>query len=132
MLMNKVHGHFSRSECSTKSSVRIDNRYFQRVEDFKYLGTTFKNQNSISEELKSRFNSGSAYLHSGQNLLFSRLLSKNFKIKIYKIIILPVVSYGCVTWLFTLREERKLRVFENMVLRRIFGSRRDKVKGEWW
>ena len=127
-----MHGHFSRSEYSTKSSVRIDNRYFQRVEDFNYLGTTLKNQNSISEELKSRLSSGSAYYHSVQNLLSSRLLQKNFKIKIYKIIILPVVLYGCVTWLFTLREERKLRVFENMVLRRIFGSRRDKVKGEWW
>jgi len=59
------------------------------------------------------------------------LLSKNLKIKIYRIIILPVVLYGCENWLLTLREERKLRVFENMVLRRIFGSRRDKVTGEW-
>ena len=64
-------------------------------------------------------------------LLSSRLLSKNLKIKIYKIIILPVVLYGCETWSLTLREERKLRVFENVVLRRIFGSRRDEVTGEW-
>ena len=66
-----------------------------------------------------------------QNLLSSRLLSKNLKIKIYRTIILPVVLYGCETWSFTLREERKLRVFENMVLRRIFGLGRDEVKGEW-
>ena len=46
-------------------------------------------------------------------------------------IILPVVLYGCETWALTLREERKLRVFENMVLRRIFGLRRDEVTGEW-
>jgi len=46
-------------------------------------------------------------------------------------IILPVVLYGCETWSLTLREERKLRVFENMVLRRIFGTRRDEVTGEW-
>jgi len=59
------------------------------------------------------------------------LLSKNLKIKIYRTIILPVVLYGCETWLLTLREERKLRVFENMVLRRIFGPRRDEVMGEW-
>jgi hypothetical protein len=59
------------------------------------------------------------------------LLSKNLKIKIYRTIILPVVLYGCETWSLTLREERKLRGFENMVLRRIFGSRRDEVKGEW-
>ena len=56
---------------------------------------------------------------------------KNLKIKIYRTIILPVVLYGCETWSLTLREERKLRVFENMVLRRIFGPRRDEITGEW-
>ena len=61
----------------------------------------------------------------------SRLLSKNLKIKVYRTIILPVVLYGCETWSLTLREERKLRVFENMVLRRIFGPSRDEVTGEW-
>ena len=66
-----------------------------------------------------------------QNLLSSSLLSKNIKIKIYRTIILPVVLYGCETWSLTLREERRLRVFENMVLRRVFGPRRDKVTGEW-
>ena len=69
--------------------------------------------------------------HSVQNLLSSRLLSNNLKIKIYRIIILPVVLYGCETWSLTLREERKLRAFENMVLRRIFEPRRDEVTGEW-
>ena len=66
-----------------------------------------------------------------QNLLSSRLLSKNLKIKIYRTIILPVVLYGCETWLLTLREERRLRVFENRVLRRVFGPKRDGVTGEW-
>ena len=65
-----------------------------------------------------------------QNLLSSRLLSKNLKIKIYRTIILPVVLCGCETWSFTLREERKLRVLENKVLRRIFGPRREEVTGE--
>jgi len=59
------------------------------------------------------------------------LLYKNLKIKIYKAIILPVVLYGCETWSLTLREERRLRVFENRVLRRIFGPKRDKVRREW-
>jgi len=63
-------------------------------------------------------------------MLSSRLLSKNLKIKIYRTIILPVVLNGCETWSLILREERKLRVFENMVLRRIFGPRRDEVVGE--
>ena len=66
-----------------------------------------------------------------QNLSSSRLLSKNLKIKIYRTIILPVLFNGCETWSLTLREERKLRVFENMVLRRIFGAKRDEVRGEW-
>ena len=60
----------------------------------------------------------------------SRLISKNLKIKIYRTLILPVVLYGCETWSLTLREERKLMVFENMVLR-IFGPRRGEVTGEW-
>ena len=59
------------------------------------------------------------------------LLSKNLKIKIYRIIILTVVLYGCETWSLTLREESKLRMFKNKVLRRIFGPRRDEVTGEW-
>ena len=66
-----------------------------------------------------------------QNLLSSSLLSKNLKIKIYRTIILPVVLYGCDTWLLTLREEHRLRVFENGVWRRIFGPNMDEVKGEW-
>jgi len=72
-----------------------------------------------------------ACYHSVQNLLSSRFLSKNLKIKIYRIIILPVVLYGCETLSLTLREERKLRLFENMVLRRIFGPRTEEVTEEW-
>jgi hypothetical protein len=64
--------------------------------------------------------------HSVQNLLSSCLLSKNVKSRIYKTIILP-----CETWSLTLREEHRLRVFENRVLRRIFGPKRDEVTGEW-
>jgi hypothetical protein len=60
-----------------------------------------------------------------------RLLSRNVKVKIYKTIILPVVLYGCETWSLTLREKHRLRVFENRVLRRIFGPKWDEVTGEW-
>ena len=111
-------------------SVRIDNSTFERVEGFKYLGTTLTHQNSLPEEIKSRLRSGNACCHLVQNLLSSRLLSKNLKIKIYRTIILPVVLNGCEAWSLTLMEVRKLRVFENMVLRRIFGTRRDEVTGE--
>jgi len=111
--------------------VRIDNSTFGRVEEFKYLGTTLIHQNPIQEEIKSKLRSGNTCCHSVQNLLSSRLLFKNLKIKIYRTIILPVVLYGCETWSLTLREGRKLRVFENMVLRKIFGPRMDEVTGEW-
>jgi len=70
---------------------------FERVEEFKYLGTTLTNQNSIPEKIKSRLRSGNACYNSVQNLLFSRLLSKNLKIKIYRTIIAPVVLCGCET-----------------------------------
>ncbi|KAJ4427519.1 hypothetical protein ANN_25167 [Periplaneta americana] len=59
------------------------------------------------------------------------LLSKNLKVRIYKTVILPVLLYGCETWTLTLREEHRLRVFENKVLRKIFGAKRDEVTGEW-
>jgi len=110
-------------------SVRIDNISFQRVKEFKYLGTTLTNQNSIAEEIKSRSRSGNACYHSVQNFLSSRLLSKNLKIKLYRTLVLPVVLYGCEAWSLMLREERKLGVFENMVLRRIFGTRSGEVTG---
>ena len=87
------------------SSVRIDNSTFERVEVFKYLGTTVTNQNSIPEEIKSRLRSGNACYHSMQNLLSSRLLSKNLKLKIHRTIILPVVLYGCETLSLTLRRK---------------------------
>jgi len=101
-------------------SVRSDNSTFERVEEFKYLATTLTNQNSIPAQIKSRMRSGNATYHSVQNSLSSRLLSKNLKIKIYRTIVLPVLLYGCETWSLTLREERKSRMFDNMVLRRIF------------
>ena len=101
------------------------------MNEFKYWGRTLTNTNFILEEIKSRLKSGNACYHSVQNLLSSRLLSKNLKVKIYRIITLPVVLYGCETCSLTLKEERKLRVLENIVLRRIFVSRRNKVTGEW-
>jgi len=103
-------------------SMKIDN-----------LGPTLTNKNSIQKEIKSRLKSGNACYYSVQNLLSSSLLSKKLKIKIYtrRIIIMPVVLYGCETWSLTLREERRLRVFENRVLRRVFGPKSYEVTGEW-
>jgi hypothetical protein len=110
---------------------KIAKRSFENVSQFKYLGTTVTNKNLIQEEIKRRLNSGNACYRSVQSLLSCRLLSKDLKIRIFKKIILFVVLYGCETWSLTLREEHRLRVFENMVLRRVFGPKRDEVTGEW-
>jgi len=112
-------------------SMKIDNSSIERVEEFKYFGTTLTNQNSIQEEIMSRLKLGNACYFSVQNLLSSRLLSKNLKIKIYRTIILRVGLYGCETWLLTFREESRLRVFETRMLRRLFGPKGDEVTGEW-
>ena len=110
-------------------TMKIDNSSNERVEEFKYLGTTLTQQNSIQEEIKSRLKFGNACYYSVQNLVSSRLLYKHLKIKIYGTIILTVVLYGCETWSLILREERRLRVFENRVLRRVSGPKRDEVTG---
>jgi hypothetical protein len=110
--------------------MKIDNRSFEMVEEFKYLGITLTNQNSVQEEIKSSFKSENACYHSVQNLLSYILLTKKLKIQMYRTIIWPVVLCGCETWLLTLREEGGLRVLENRVLRRIFGPKRDEVTGE--
>jgi hypothetical protein len=75
--------------------IKIDSKLFERVEQFKYLGTTLMNQNSIQGEIKSRLKSGDVCYHSVQDVLPSSLLSKNTKIKIYRTIILPVFLFGC-------------------------------------
>jgi len=84
--------------------VKVDKSTFQRVEQFKYLGRTLTHQSSIAEEIKIRLRSGNACYDSVQNLLSSRLLYKNLKIKICRTMILPVVLYECETWSLTLRK----------------------------
>jgi hypothetical protein len=111
--------------------VKVDKSSIEMVEELKYLGTTLTNQNSIQEEIKCRLKLGNACYYSVQNPLSSSLPSKTLKIKIYRTIILPVVLYGCETWSLILREERRLRMFENRVLKRVFGPKRDEVTGEW-
>jgi hypothetical protein len=113
------------------SNLKTGKKPFERVKQFKYLGETLTNQNSIHDKIKSRLKSGNACYHSVQNLLFFSLLSKNVKVKIYRTVILPVVLCGCETWSLKLRKEGRLRIFENRVLRRIFGLERDEVTGEW-
>ncbi|KAJ4448482.1 hypothetical protein ANN_10498 [Periplaneta americana] len=104
--------------------IKIGDLSFEEVEKFKYLGATVTNINDTREEIKRRINMGNA-------CYCSSLLSKNVKVRIYKTVLLPVVLYGCETWTLTLREEQRLRVFENKVLRKISGAKMDEVTGEW-
>jgi hypothetical protein len=115
------HMLMSRSQkIGQKYSIKIPNRSFEDAAKFKYLGTTLTDQNCMHEDIKSRLNLWNACYRSVQSLLSSRLLSRNLEVKIYKTIILPVVLYGWETWSLTSREEHRLRVFENRVLRGIF------------
>ena len=112
-----------------RHSIKTGNIPSKRMEIFRYFGTTLTNRNYIQGEIKSKLKSGNAYYHSVQNLLSSSLLSKNLKIMIYITIILTVVLYGCGTWSLILRDERRLRVSEKRVLRRVFVFKRDRVTG---
>ncbi|KAJ4452170.1 hypothetical protein ANN_03688 [Periplaneta americana] len=112
-------------------NIKIGDLSFEEVEKFKYLGATVTNINDTREEIKRRINMRNACYYSVEKLLSSSLLSKNLKVRIYKTVILPVLLYGCETWTLTLREEHWFRMFENKVLRKIFGAKRDEVTGEW-
>ena len=111
-------------------NIKTDNSSFERVEGFRYLGTTLTNQNSIQEEIKRKLHPGNTCYSSEQNRLSSSLLFKCLKIR-YRNIIFLVVLLGCETWPLTLREERRLKMFGNWVLRKIFGPKTDEVTGEW-
>jgi hypothetical protein len=114
----------SRKKAGNKHSMKMANKSFEDVEQFKYLGTTLTDQNCRQEET----NFGECLLPLCP--VSSRLLSTIVKLKIYKSIILPVVLYGCEIWSLTLRKEHGLMVFGNRVLRRIFGPKRVEVTGE--
>jgi MarR-like DNA-binding transcriptional regulator SgrR of sgrS sRNA len=111
--------------------IKIASRSFENLSHFKYFGMTVSNKSLTHKEIKKRLISDKACYHSVQRFSSSHLLFRSVKIVIQKTIILPVVLYGCETCSLTLKEEHRLRVFEKKVLRRIFGSKRLEVTGEW-
>jgi hypothetical protein len=111
-------------------NIMIGNISFESVTQLKCLGKTLNNKNSTHEKIR-KLKSRNVYYHLMQNLLSPSLLPKSVNIKTYRIISLSVLLYGCETWLLTLWEEIRLRVLENRMLRRIFGSEREEVTGKW-
>jgi hypothetical protein len=100
-------------------NIRRASESFENVAKFTYLGTNLTNQDDIHDEMKSRLNSGNACYHSVRNHLSSSIIYKKLKIEIFKTVISAGVLHGCETWSLTLRDEYRLRIFENRVLRGI-------------
>ena len=98
------------------------------MEKFKHLGVTVTYTNDIREHINRRINMGNACYYSLEKSLSSHLRSKKLKVNTYKIIILPIMLYGRETWSLTAREEYRLRVFDNKVLRKILGLRKKKLQ----
>jgi len=116
---------------TNSGNIKNDNKSSENVEGFKYSGTTLMTQNAFQKEIKSRMESGNACYHSVQNLLSCSLLSKNIKMKIYRKYNLAC----CFVWVWNVvahieGKRHRLSVFENRVLRRIFGPKRDEVTGD--
>ena len=109
--------------------IKRGDKSFESVQQSTYLRATLKHQNFIREEITSRLNSGNACPRSVQNILSSSLLYKN--IQMHGTVILPVILCGGSSCSLTPREDQRLRVYENRVLRKIFGPKRVNVPGEW-
>jgi hypothetical protein len=115
--------------CRTKSQLATADKAFENMAKLLYLRITLKDQNCFHEEIKNILNSGNNCFHFIHSILSSSLLYKKLKIKIYKNIFVPVVLYGRENSFLMQAEERRLRVLENRVQRRIFGSKREEVVG---
>ena len=113
--------------------MKISNKSFEVVEQSKYLGKLLTNQISMQEEIQSTLKPVYACYHSPQILLswVLHFVIQKHKDGIHGTVILPVGLYGCENWSVKLREEQRLRVFENRVLRKVLGSRKDEVTEEW-
>lgn len=121
--------HFSKQEIDQTNEINIDGHSFEKVDLFKYLGILISSQNSEEPEINNRINQANKSMYACNKILTSKILSRQTKFKVYHTIIRPVLLYGAETWILNKKEERKLIVFENKILRKIFGPVND--NGEW-
>lgn len=112
-------------------NVTIDTYNFERVSEFKYLGTVITADNSMDKEMKARIQSGNRCYYALRELFQSRLLSRSSKLKLYHATIRPVVTYGCEAWTLTKANEEALRRFERKILRKIYGPTQDPISGQY-
>lgn len=111
------------------NNLTIDSYTFENVVNFEYLGVLINNNNKVSQEIKRRIINGNKAYFVNLKLIKSRLLSRKTKIRIYKTLIRPVVTYGSEAWNLSASDCNKLRVFERKIVRRIYGAVLD--RGEW-
>ena len=118
-----------KDERRNKNNLIIDRTEFEKVESFIYLGTEINSKNVVSQEIQKRLMIGNRAYFANIKLLKSKLLSRSSKLKIYKTLIRPVVTYACETWNISARDAYRLRVFERNIIRRIYGAVQD--NGYW-
>jgi len=111
-------------------NIMVGNKSFERVEQSRYLGTTITNKFAFRKKLRVDWMQGMLAI-IGRRIFCLLVCYPSIKIKIFRAVILPVVLYGCESWALTLREARRLRMFENKVVRKIFGPKKDEVTAEW-
>ena len=107
--------------------INITQTHLEWVKSFKYLGSVVNGNNSIEEEIKGRISIGNKAFYANQDLFKIELLTKNSQLRMYKILVRTVVTYACETWVLKENIKTKLRVFERKVLRRIYGSTKEKA-----
>ena len=112
------------------NGIDITQTHLEQVNSFKYLGSIVNGSNSIEEDIKERISLGNKAFYANQDLFKSKLLTKKSKLRMYKTLVRPVVTYACEMWVLKENIKTKLRVFERKVLRRIYGPTKEK-EGTW-
>ena len=115
------HFHLRHIANNITVSSKTDNFAFESVENLNYLGSILNADNKMNIEIAERIAKGNKAYYANAKLIKSKFLTKNTKMKIYKTMIRPVVTYSSETWTLTAKDENNLRIFEKQILRKIFG-----------